>query len=540
MLNALIENKTNAEIGVRLQISPETVKWHVSELLAETGSADRQELAAWWQRRRHDSKSILPPWLPRPLVAAMAVGGVAAVIGTLALMAMRPGKASIVSSEISGGPAVVERGGQAQAAATTTHPPVSFPYPPFFVQAKDQRFAPTVRLSGGDLPHPIVIPVVDYKAATNMFSDTRNAWWTRDKLPGPPDGARRYRLEFVAASPDLSEVRASPYWDDEEHWYAAGEQPLVGPMSTEGWFQPNEFFDGMVARYVAIDRAGLVPEKPTLEQALLAAQRLFGARVAFGQTALDGDTLAPQEVTGARATTFLRLLGQSEIAMFGVRGDGIVGRVDFVPVEVWFGELRGPTVQYILAGDLAPYGFLMARRHLGAWAPISTSNGQAWSQEAFRTPEELDAFMASLGYHAVQLQGSDEDRMVTMPQGTGDWRRVAKIEVWKGSDSSTRVSVPPPPGLCEEGCDVQMLDPPSLADMTADCTVEITPVGMDPFPEAVVAPRFNYYAPTDARPGILEQYTGLGVANAQSAVSAPIYVPPEFDHLLSAACANLP
>jgi sugar lactone lactonase YvrE/DNA-binding CsgD family transcriptional regulator len=49
VLEGVAAGDSNPTIAQRLGLSPETVKWHVSELLAETGCADRAELAAWWQ-----------------------------------------------------------------------------------------------------------------------------------------------------------------------------------------------------------------------------------------------------------------------------------------------------------------------------------------------------------------------------------------------------------------------------------------------------------------------------------------------------------
>jgi len=60
---------TNAEIAVQLRLSPETVKWHVSELLSLTGRQSREELAAWWQTRRQSRRSGWP-WLRIALAGA--------------------------------------------------------------------------------------------------------------------------------------------------------------------------------------------------------------------------------------------------------------------------------------------------------------------------------------------------------------------------------------------------------------------------------------------------------------------------------------
>jgi predicted enzyme related to lactoylglutathione lyase/DNA-binding CsgD family transcriptional regulator len=48
VLDALVHGGSNAQIGRRLGLSFETVKWHISELLAETNLDDRKRLARWW------------------------------------------------------------------------------------------------------------------------------------------------------------------------------------------------------------------------------------------------------------------------------------------------------------------------------------------------------------------------------------------------------------------------------------------------------------------------------------------------------------
>ena len=76
ILNELIEGRTNAEIAARLGLSAETVKWHVAQLLAETGCADRQTLADWW--RAEPGRRTLAP-----LLAALALAGVLAALVAL-------------------------------------------------------------------------------------------------------------------------------------------------------------------------------------------------------------------------------------------------------------------------------------------------------------------------------------------------------------------------------------------------------------------------------------------------------------------------
>jgi hypothetical protein len=74
---------SNAEIGVRLGLSNETVKWHVSELLDETGMGDRNELATWWRdqsARRKGKAALLPLWIRFAAVPLTALGAAALLV----------------------------------------------------------------------------------------------------------------------------------------------------------------------------------------------------------------------------------------------------------------------------------------------------------------------------------------------------------------------------------------------------------------------------------------------------------------------------
>ncbi|MPZ50257.1 MAG: hypothetical protein GEU75_13335 [Dehalococcoidia bacterium] len=91
VLDALIEGKSNAVIASELGISAETVKWHISELLAETGQEDRHDLAAWWESRRDQQQLILPGVFVGKKLSLAALALVGALILT-AGWALWPGK----------------------------------------------------------------------------------------------------------------------------------------------------------------------------------------------------------------------------------------------------------------------------------------------------------------------------------------------------------------------------------------------------------------------------------------------------------------
>ena len=93
VLEALREGGTNAEIGARLGVSANTVRYHVSNMLAKLDLRDRRALAAWrpeGPRRRLGGVLALPAavWsVGRPLawvgVGAATLAGVAVVVVAL-------------------------------------------------------------------------------------------------------------------------------------------------------------------------------------------------------------------------------------------------------------------------------------------------------------------------------------------------------------------------------------------------------------------------------------------------------------------------
>ena len=88
VLEELRKGGTNAEIAVRIGIGPETVKTHVSNMLAKLDLADRSQLAAWREEDapRPRRRWLLAPFLLKPLVGAGVVAGVVVLIVVLLLL----------------------------------------------------------------------------------------------------------------------------------------------------------------------------------------------------------------------------------------------------------------------------------------------------------------------------------------------------------------------------------------------------------------------------------------------------------------------
>lgn len=95
VLDGVAAGESNNAIAARLGLSTETVKWHVSELLAETGCADRTELAGWWQGRQHGGVGNRTRVVALVLaLAALLVIGLALVGGVLLVIAAHKGARS--------------------------------------------------------------------------------------------------------------------------------------------------------------------------------------------------------------------------------------------------------------------------------------------------------------------------------------------------------------------------------------------------------------------------------------------------------------
>jgi len=91
ILGALLEGKGNAEISAETGLSVRTIRWHIEQLLGETGLQDRGALADWWRRQRSkDERVLLPPLVllrRRPVhLIGLGVGLAAATVLALSLV----------------------------------------------------------------------------------------------------------------------------------------------------------------------------------------------------------------------------------------------------------------------------------------------------------------------------------------------------------------------------------------------------------------------------------------------------------------------
>src|SRR5690349_14318710 len=86
VLERIAAGKTNAQIADELGIAFDTVKMHVSNVLAELGVASREEAAAWWRERRRPSTRMRAVFAGLGVVKMASAALLAvAVVGAIAI-----------------------------------------------------------------------------------------------------------------------------------------------------------------------------------------------------------------------------------------------------------------------------------------------------------------------------------------------------------------------------------------------------------------------------------------------------------------------
>ena len=77
VLEHVRQGKTNQQIASEIGISPDGVKWHVSEILSRTGARRRREAAEWSREREQMAErpsAMLAGWRTRGARRGVCVG----------------------------------------------------------------------------------------------------------------------------------------------------------------------------------------------------------------------------------------------------------------------------------------------------------------------------------------------------------------------------------------------------------------------------------------------------------------------------------
>ncbi|MPZ49969.1 MAG: hypothetical protein GEU75_11860 [Dehalococcoidia bacterium] len=492
VLDAIMDGRTNAGIAVRLGVTLDGAKWHVSELLAKTGLPDRAALAEWWIAEKSQQRGFLPAWflLQRKAHFAVAAGGlVLAILAGIAWLA--PGGAGggqAIHSEPPPGIDIGDGGPMTAASAPPVQPgnPQPDTRKPFFVERQlSRRGETTIRLSGGDLPHAVTIPPVEYSNALHTGTGSDYSWfrgprqsasWEARGGQSEPDlSLPRYQLELI-------HLGADPGAPDEQYWYVPGNPALVGPLPDRGWVELFTPIAGLVERYRELGAAGAISEEPSMTESMIASVQEFGAKVVLervGAIPAQGQQLR-DEMTQA----LLAALAQSQSAVLVLEGTGVgTAGYDRVALEVTLGP-EVATCYYIPPGRIAVQGVLVSRRFHGAWGV----SGSGYFQRVYTVPASFDRLMEELGYAGVSLNPGYKSRIITSLEER-PWRLIDQIEIWRDGGQRLVINhIEHQP--CLEGCDLEV----ALGQFPGDpLKVAIWPTGTEPFPEAARPALYDYY-----------------------------------------------
>ncbi len=323
VLEQLREGGTNAEIAVRLGISPDTVKYHIANMLAKLGVYDRRELAAW---RPEPKRSRLPAVLTgpvalgsvvRPLVwvaiGGAALGAVAVVAVALLALAGNGDQPVAVAPPPTDSPGPSSSPTQAPPPAATPTPqpqatPTSTPVP-----TPQPTAAPAA--SPRDTPSPTPTPAAQSEAATfryDAFGTDPPATIRAVLQPGlnlagwtEPDASVALIFDAI---PELTYVYA---WDPDDQWFrwaTRTDSGIVGDLKT--------LTPGM-GLWLNVGGDGVVTwERPLIPQSGLAELREGwnlivwagddGITTSEALKHLDGIVVAALDANGGRPATLTR------------------------------------------------------------------------------------------------------------------------------------------------------------------------------------------------------------------------------------------
>jgi hypothetical protein len=389
-------------------------------------------------------------------------------------------------------------------------------------QAKGDYRAETFEISGGDLPHPVVVSLPEY----NMAVSGEGSWYTgASGIDAPPSTATRYRVEVVAAKDGAS--LGLPAQD-----YVTGPPARITGADGVGWAEPIPPIRDLLDRYIALGVRGALPQHPTFAEAVSASRDAFGAAVTANGSAL------PPPV----ADRFLALVGRAVPVVFGVRGRLIGQRnLHAVQVEVRLGA-GTLAFAYVPPGPVAHFGLLFNRAGFGGWGYVTMLDPPGYTQDAYTVPQEFDQLMNDAGF-----QGADEGELVDSHVVLLDQAKLTygndHIEVWRGDGPHLRVAIPDAydnTTPCSAGdCVHSGPVPPFTGD---PLNVEIWPLGVDPFPDAVRPAELTYYPDDGSHAGhgvLVQSQGGVELSGTYGGEQPPYYADVTMDALLRDAARHL-
>lgn len=556
ILDAIADGRTNDEIARIVGISLDGVKWHVSELMARTGQADRRALGRWWRdvSRRRFLPAISLSLLRAGKALAVAATVVVVLVALAGLLPQRdqPGGGAAQTAGLDAGPEGVTGDLVANAGASANAPA------PFFMRRQlDYAGFTTVRLSGGAMLHPITVPYVEFHNACNTVLGNGPSCAVNGDASSPevrtwpkPDGDRtRYHVEFVQIGADRDVPIDPPDLGagGSEYWYVPGDPSLVGPLPDYGWVALDPPAVALFDRYIALAEAGFIAEDPALQEALAVSVERFGVEVLLSHGHTNAEAPKPAlEFGAASARQLVALLGEAEPATLALRGRLIGQRgYDFARLDISFGG-GAQTYYYVPPGQIARRGLLLDRRSLDAWGYVGGLAPPGYYATVLSIPEEFDRLM---GYSASPLDPSIQSSVISQEPPYYHWRFIDRIEIWR--EGETRVVLPPLESQpCPQGC---VVDGPAQQQPAGELPrqlptfsgerlrVAIWPTAPSYLAESVQPALYDYYLDDGTgRPVLVETWGPSLLGGRAGAGYFAFYPPPGLDSVLRRAAVALP
>ncbi|MPZ98967.1 MAG: hypothetical protein GEU80_06425 [Dehalococcoidia bacterium] len=211
VLQQVREGMPNAEIALRLGVSVNTVKSHVSSMLAKLELQDRQELAAWRGSPAPTSRTSRRGWL---VVAAQLGGGAVLLGGVVVAFAVASGNPAGFSAGPTPGPAATAA---LEPTPTTTIPTTTTVAPPIetellVLQARglagcDEQFY--VRAWGLPESAAVRVEVVDPPAVLLESETTANGFLNSPAAAPLPECVPGRAYEARLVEPGTGDVLAA-------------------------------------------------------------------------------------------------------------------------------------------------------------------------------------------------------------------------------------------------------------------------------------------------------------------------------------------
>lgn len=475
VLGLIREGLSNEQIAARLGISVDGVKFHVSEILGRLGVRDRLEAARW---RPEEGRRVWALATPLLLLARLRPGWLSPVVA----MGLGAATAAGIGLLIWGLVATSGNGTQQDRRAY------------FNRGGGGQGSFTTFRISGGDLPHAIVVSEVEYTLSTDGF-DSAFEWNTKTDMPGPSALAKRYLVEQVEVRGDaVAPLALKP------DVYVPGTPSLITVTDGEGWARPSASVGGLLDRYIELGRRDMLSERPTFAESLAVSQQTLTTRVSVDQ----------QELADSQTEQLLAFLGDTAAVIFGVRGD-LIGQRDLggIKLRVALGADELVFI-YVRPGPVADYGLLFQPKLLDSWEYVSLLDPPGYAQRAYNVSPNLDDFMVGLGFDGSEPKDILETRLLRRAEAQRDCCAIDHINVSRVGEAA-RVFRDLPQDAFQPDDSQRPLEPFSGDPQS----VEVWFQGIDPFPEAVRPSKYMYYSAdaTQSQHGVLVPVEPASVYN---------------------------